>query len=241
MELLSKAKRPVIIAGWGLHLSGCLAQFREFVNRFNVPVALTWGGADLLSAEDPNYIGTFGTHGQRHSNFAVQNADLILSLGSRLDTKSTGTPINSFAREAKKIMVDIDHNELDKFDHFDSKMDLAINCCLTEFFYSALGSTISRPDTTDWRTSINQWREDFDSHDQALRSVSGKFNPYQFVGSLIDHASSDAYFFLDTGSTLAWTMQAFKPNGDRRIFHDFNNTAMGWAIPACFGAWTWDK
>ena len=73
-----------------------------------MPVALTWGASDLLESNNEFYIGTFGTHGMRHANFAVQNADLIIALGTRLDTKSTGSPIITFAREAKKIMIDID-------------------------------------------------------------------------------------------------------------------------------------
>ena len=72
-----------------------------------------WGAADLIIYHEL-YIGTFGTHGTRHANFAVQNADLIISLGSRLDTKSTGSPVNTFARDAYKIMV-VDINELCKF------------------------------------------------------------------------------------------------------------------------------
>ena len=112
MDSIMNSRRPILIAGWGVHLSDTEAEFLKFAESFNIPIALTWGAADLIPFDHDLYVGTFGTHGNRHANFAVQNADLIISLGSRLDTKSTGSPVNTFARDARKIMIDIDINEL---------------------------------------------------------------------------------------------------------------------------------
>ena len=123
IDQIKIAKRPILIAGWGIHLSKTKYEFIQFAENLNIPIALTWGAADLIPFDHELYVGTFGTHGTRHANFAVQNADLILSLGSRLDTKSTGSPVNTFARDAYKIMIDIDINELNKFQHFDLKFD----------------------------------------------------------------------------------------------------------------------
>ena len=134
MDSIMNSRRPILIAGWGVHLSDTEAEFLKFAESFNIPIALTWGAADLIPFDHDLYVGTFGTHGNRHANFAVQNADLIISLGSRLDTKSTGSPVNTFAREAKKIMIDIDINELNKFQYFDLKFDQLIHCDLKDFF-----------------------------------------------------------------------------------------------------------
>jgi len=111
LQAIARAKRPVVIAGWGVHLAKVEEPFLEFVESLNLPVALTWGAADLMPENHPLNLGRFGTHGMRHTNFAVQNADFILSLGSRLDTKATGSPVNTFAPGAYKVMVDIDANE----------------------------------------------------------------------------------------------------------------------------------
>ena len=91
------------------------------------------GGSDLVPSNNKLYIGTFGTHGLRHANFAVQNADLLFHFGSRLDTKSTGSPITTLQR-SKKIMIDIDPNELGKFKKFNLDFDLLIQDDLNNFF-----------------------------------------------------------------------------------------------------------
>ena len=241
LELLNIAERPVVIAGWGVHLSQCEQEFRQFINKFKIPVVMTWAAADLLPADDQSYIGTFGTHGQRHANFAVQNADLILSLGSRLDTKSTGTPVNSFAREAKKIMVDVDATEIKKFEHFELSLNLGIHCDLKDFFKIVARSDEGGKTRPAWFKQIASWKSEFDSFDNLFRANSAGLDPYLIIDRLFRNAPSKTQFFLDTGATLAWSMQAFQPDASKRIFHDFNNTAMGWALPACFGAWSYDK
>ena len=96
------SKRPILIAGWGVHLSDTESELLKFAESFNIPIALTWGAADLIPFDHDLYVGTFGTHGNRHANFAVQNADLIISLGSRLDTKSTGSPVNTLHEKQEK-------------------------------------------------------------------------------------------------------------------------------------------
>ncbi|WP_197473110.1 thiamine pyrophosphate-binding protein, partial [Oleiphilus sp. HI0123] len=120
---LKTSKRPVIVAGWGLHLAKCEDLFSELVDKLGVPVVLTWGASDILADSHALKVGTFGTHGSRYANFTIQNADFVLALGTRLDTKATGTPVNTFARQAWKAVVDIDKNELEKFERNDLKID----------------------------------------------------------------------------------------------------------------------
>ena len=241
MRLLIAAERPVVIAGWGLHLSNCEEEFRNFLKKFKVPAVMTWGAADILSQHHQSYVGTFGTHGQRHANFAAQNADFILSLGSRLDTKSTGTPVSSFARGAKRVMVDIDGAEIKKFEHFDLPLNLGINCDLKEFFDIVANLDQSASICDDWAAQIASWKSDFTEFDDLNRTKSGGLDPYAVIDNIFSAAPEETQFFLDTGATLAWSMQSFCPDSSKRIFHDFNNTAMGWALPACFGAWCSDK
>ena len=108
IHLLNEAHRPIVILGWGVRLAGAEEETLTLLNGLGVPVMPTWATRDLIPSSHPLMVGSFGTHGTRYGNFAVQNADLILSLGSRLDTHHTGSPIISFAREAKKILLDID-------------------------------------------------------------------------------------------------------------------------------------
>ena len=135
-QMLLKAKRPIIVLGWGIHLSDSYKEIEEFIKKTNIPVVSTWAVAHTLDYFNPLNIGTWGTHGTRYGNYAVQNSDLILSIGSRLDTKATGSPITTFARSAKKIIVDIDKSEINKFKTFGLRIDLSFNqdCRFISFF-----------------------------------------------------------------------------------------------------------
>lgn len=237
LKQLLVSERPIIVAGWGVHLSHFKSQLLEFAESFSIPIALTWGAADLLPAAHRLSVGTFGTHGNRHANFAVQNSDLLISFGSRLDTKSTGSPVNTFAREAKKIVVDVDAYELAKFAHFGLTIDKLILQDLRSADLHSLikqSDSFSFPSKAPWLAQINDWKNLFISIDSASRknSCSQKVDPYLFFDLLSRSIHSPTNLIFDTGCSLAWGMQSFEPNHFTRTFHDFNNTAMGWSIPA---------
>jgi acetolactate synthase I/II/III large subunit len=128
--LLQEARRPVFI--WGAGVRPYAHEARMLAHRMGVPVACTWGAIDLIPSGDTLMAGGFGTHGTRAANFTVQNADLIVSLGSRLDTKATGHPPH-FARGAKIVMVDIDNAEILKFQHLGKSIDIGICMDAGEF------------------------------------------------------------------------------------------------------------
>jgi len=237
LDLLMASQRPVIVAGWGIRLSGCEVMFRQWVEEMGVPVALTWAVADLLPEGHPCRIGTFGTHGTRYANFAVQNADLLLSLGSRLDTKATGSPVTTFARGAKKIMVDIDAAELQKFKKFGLDFDLLVQADAAVAVQSLCKSTVGlpRPDWQSWRDRISGWQQTYPICLESYRRDE-EVNPYVFVDTLAKLCPSPCHIVIDTGCSIAWMMQGFTPRDGHRLFHDFNNTAMGWALPAAIGA-----
>ncbi len=239
LDMLKNSKRPVIIAGWGIHLSNTQKQFVKFAESLNIPVAFTWGAPDLMNYEDKLYIGTFGTHGMRHASFAVQNADLILSLGSRLDTKSTGSPINTFARDAKKIMLDIDENELNKFSNFDLEFDLLLHMDLKDFFRKIEEKDLENYsiNTEIWTDQIKSWKKTFNEIDSCAEIKTQQVNPYTFAKELSKELSNNTKLLIDTGCSIAWLMQSLEVPKSVRVFHDCNNTAMGWSIPAGIGAY----
>lgn len=235
-ELLLRAKRPVVIFGWGIHAADAEVDALNMIEMSGVPFAPTWAAADLFPSDHPLYIGTFGTHGTRYGNFAVQNADLILSVGSRLDSKATGSPPSTFARGAVKIVVDIDRTELDKFAkngpiveypvHYDAKMFLRqLNVVL---------DGIRPVDRTTWLNKIANWKEKYPICLPRHFSEPG-VSPYVFFNILAEKLPPDQLIVADTGSTLAWLMQSFSYKKGQRLFHDWNTTAMGWALPASIG------
>ncbi len=233
-ELLDASRRPVLIPGGGIKLARAESAFREFAERMGIPVVPTWATADLLPRDHPLRVDPFGTHGSRSSNFVVQNADLILSIGSRLDTKATGSPVSSFARGARKVMVDIDPAELHKFAHFDLTIDLPIHSDAAAFLDTAAALTAPALDLAPWFDQIEQWQQALGDFDDQARTAPG-VQPYDFMKALQQQAPDQLDIFVDTGCALAWLMQGFAASEDQRVFHDLNNTAMGWSLPATIG------
>jgi acetolactate synthase-1/2/3 large subunit len=113
-KLLIKSKRPVLILGGGLRISRAVNELEKFLKKINIPIVTTWSGLDVIDFNHNNYIGCIGVYGSRAANFSVQNSDLILNFGSRLDTRITGGKPETCARSAKVVSVDIDIHELNK-------------------------------------------------------------------------------------------------------------------------------
>lgn len=232
-KAITEARRPVLVAGAGIVLSGAERHFVNFADRWGAPVVLTWGVPHLLPQGHPQRVGVFGTHGNRHANVVLQNADLVVSIGSRLDTKATGSPVNTFARDAVKAVVDIDPAELGKFSQFGLSMDLLIEADAGQFLRAT--RDLSFPAiTTQWRDFCNNAERVCESFDHSLRIGPG-INPYEFTRRLGASAPGTLDVFVDTGCALPWLMTGFVPRSGQRIMHDLNNTAMGWSLPATIG------
>lgn len=237
LELLGQARRPVIVLGWGIRLARVEAEARRFVEALQYPVLPTWPMLDMLPSDHPLVVGAFGTHGTRYGNFTIQNADLVLTIGARLDTREAGTPYSDFAREAKKIIVDVDRPELDKFPTFGMDVDLPIHSDAGEFLRALTPrlAGVARPDLEPWRQQIARWKAKYpicapEYHDDV------DVNPYVFVQALSEASPPGQVFCVDTGCALAWMCQSFQFKEGQRLFHAFNTTAMGYGLPAAIAA-----
>lgn len=237
LALIYSSKRPVLILGWGVRLSKADNEIMILIEKLGIPVLPTWAMRDFLPNSHPLLIGPFGTHGTRYGNFAVQNADLVLSIGARLDTRAAGSPITTFAREAKKIIVDIDQNELYKFEKLGMKSEVLINADAIDFA-RALNNKFVKSKAINielWFNNISEWKNKYPICPSNYYSEK-EVNPYVFIKRLSDELNEGDIVFSDTGCTLAWFMQAFEAKKSQRMFHDFNNTAMGYALPGSIGA-----
>jgi acetolactate synthase I/II/III large subunit len=236
LDLMEGAERPVLILGWGIRLANADALVSEFVERLGFPVAPTWAVADILPADHPLLVGTFGTHGTRYGNFTVQNADFVISVGARLDTKATGSPMTSFARGARKVVVDKDQSELGKFRHFGLEVDLLIQADAADFIETGIEALTRRspPKYREWKDIIRQWKAAYPSCLPAYYEEES-INPYVLMRALSKACLPGDQIVVDTGCAIAWAMQAFEFKEGQRLFHDFNNTAMGWSLPASIG------
>jgi len=214
----TKYSRPVLIFGAGVQ--GCRDEAVAFAERLNIPVALTWGAIDLLPSDHPLNLGGFGTHALRAPNFAVQNADLLITIGTRLDTKATGTPAETFARVADIIMVDVDSAEIAKF----AGRLTGVNVECMEFFAKA---EIQLSPCAPWKARIASWQ---------ARWPLPEGKPYRVIKTLSETFLEGDVIVSDTGHALAWMMQAFRFKRGQRFIHAFNNTPMGYGLPAAIGA-----
>ena len=224
LTALAKAKCPVIALGWGCHLAGARQEAREMVSRLGVPCVTTWGAADIMVGH-PLYVGTWGTHGVRAANFAVQNADLVIAIGTRLDTKATGAPASSFAPKAELHMVDIDGAELDKMAKI-GRTCVPIQADALDFMKSLRGGT----GFADWIERIEGWKRAY----PVVLPEYGPESPYRFMVDLARYLTEDDVVVSDTGCPLAWAMQVLPFKG--RFIHAFNQTPMGYGLPASVGA-----
>jgi len=237
LEAIRSAKRPVLVYGWGIHLARAEGEARELAKVLGVPAALTWAALDIFPHADPLAVGGFGTHGVRHANFAVQNADLVLSVGSRLDSKATGSPPSTFAREAKIIMVDVDPAETGKFGRLQRKIDMPINADARAFLRTMIRLARQRhnPGYQEWVERIAQWKAQYPVCLPEFAKEKD-VNPYWLVKQLAGKLREDEIIFSDTGCALAWMMQGFEFKKGQRFFHAFNNTPMGYGLPGAIGA-----
>lgn len=234
--LLKNSKRPVIIAGGGIRLSKSEKLFYQFIKNLNIPIVSTWSGFDLLDYDQKNYFNTIGVYGHRLSNFVVQNSDLILCLGTRLDTRITGGNPKSFAREAIIVSVDIDINELNK--QRGLKINLKINSDINNFlshFFIIYKRRNYQLNFKDWINQCKIWKKNF-PFDSERTFKTSKISPYKFIEFLSEVLDKNSIIIPDDGGHLTWTMQAFKIKKGQRLFSAFGNSPMGYSLPAAIGA-----
>jgi acetolactate synthase-1/2/3 large subunit len=229
LRLIKNAKRPVLVVGNGVRLSGATQRLKELADLLNWPILPSWAYADFMHK---NRIDLFGVYGNRGANFTVQNSDLILAIGTRLDTRMTGSNPKQFAREAKKIIVDIDINEINKGVVIP---DVPIKTDALVFLEGLLKNKIVQEDKSDWLNKCKSWQDEYEII-KSQRSEDKTISPYVFVRMLSDIAKEDEIVVTDTGANLAWMMQAWKFKSNQNLFSSFGNSPMGYSLPAAIGA-----
>lgn len=228
IDLLRQAEKPLVVFGNGVKLSGAEREAVLFVEKLGLPVLQTWTDMDVLPFNHPLNAGSFGQHGSKYGNVAIQNSDLLFVLGSRIDTHMTGSILDNFAPKAKKIIVDIDACEINRLPH-----DVGIVSDVKIFLDTINEENLNINDISKWRNQIDHWKKQYPT---VLPSYYEDIvvNPYVFFKKMSECVKDNDLIAVDTGSALAWFMQAFEFSG-QKVFSDFNNTAMGWCLPASMG------
>jgi acetolactate synthase-1/2/3 large subunit len=193
-ELLSQSKRPIILAGNGIHLAGCREKFIRFVETQRIPVVTSYLGADLLESASSYFIGKVGLYADRCGNFTVQNSDLLIVLGCRLSQAVVGYNPKTFAREAKVIYVDIDPNELAKETiPYNIKLNTDLNTFFDSFSYTS-------PNYSEWRTRCLHWKSKWLFEIPPTVLDKPIINPYYAVKLLFDKLPDNKIVTTGSGS-----------------------------------------
>lgn len=233
-KLLEKAERPVIILGNGARSID--VDLADWLGYSKIPILTTWRAVDLIAEDYPYYFGRPGTVGQRAANFIQQKADLIISIGARLDLLQVGFSPENFALNAKKIIVDIDKRELTKYGK-NFKIDYAINTTAEYFIRTFFNKKISnyiRP----WIDTCNKLKKKYPNPDfSALNQECVGINTYKFVDLLSNVLTKDDIIVpSSSGSAAEITLQTFKVKYGQRIINSPGLGSMGFGLPAAIGA-----
>ncbi|MGU3537381.1 thiamine pyrophosphate-binding protein [Methylobacterium sp. A54F] len=235
-DLLRAAERPVVMAGHGVRLSGAVAEFRTFAETLQAPVVTTWNALDLLPYDHPLVVGRPGAVAWRAPNFAVQNADLLIVLGSRLDPSVTAFNPQRFGRSAKRVIVDVDPVELGKLDHpFALKLEVDVQLFLTAAIAAISGGSLPRWDA--WRAQCADWKARYGIGERLAAWQSDALSHYEVVDAFSD-LFPEGRTIVTGGSGLSVEAfyVAFRNKAGQRVFTTSGLGSMGYGLPAGLGA-----
>ena len=231
LELIHNSKRPVILAGHGIIISGAMAEVREFAERAGIPVALTLLGIGAFPAAHPLNLGMMGMHGEAWVNHTIQEADLLLAFGMRFDDRVTGN-LKTYASNAKKIHIEIDPAEINK----NVKVDVPLVGDLREVLHELLPK-IESIDRSEWLDSIDKLKGDAAVRDIQNLPDSGHLYAAHVINDLWrETRDGDTVVVTDVGQHQMWEAQYYKHEKARSLITSGGLGTMGFALPAAIGA-----
>jgi acetolactate synthase-1/2/3 large subunit len=236
LDLVAKAQRPLLWVGHGIRLSRSESVFQQLLESLGVPVLVSWQAADLVPDSHPLFVGRAGTYGQRWANLALQNCDLLITLGTRIALPQRGYEDNEFARAAKKVVVEIDPLELAKFRF---NIDVPVLGNVADFIEAVQNELIARqlrPFSFDaWLEKCHQWRQQYPM-ETLPQKEDVRINSYWFVSRLSEQLTSNDTIVTDMGTSLTCTHAAIKLKKGQRLITSTGLGEMGYGLPGAIGA-----
>lgn len=237
-HLLQNAKRPLLVAGNGIHCAKAQKALRAFLDKTHIPVTTTFNGFDLLASEDPLFAGRIGTVGQRAGNFVLQNADVILFAGTRNNIRQVSYNWENFAKNAKKIVVDIDPAELQKPTvHPDVALCADVGQVLSSLTEQLTGPLAVEP----WREYCRQMKAKYPPLREFSIQGQDKVHPYLFMQRLSRILPENARVVASNGTACVAFFQAFESKEGQRLLLNSGDASMGYGLPAAIGVCAAEK
>jgi acetolactate synthase-1/2/3 large subunit len=230
LELIKGAKKPIILAGHGILMSGAMQELRELSERAQIPVALTLLGKGAMPEKHPLVVGMMGMHGVAASNYAIQEADLLVALGMRFDDRVTGN-LKTYSPNSKKIHVDIDASEINK----NVKVDVGIAGDLRTVLSQMLPGVPSKQHA-EWISRIRDWQEDSDERDIVNRDAGSTLLGAQVINDLWKYTGGDSITVSDVGQHQMLEAQYYPHQRPLTMLTSGGLGTMGFGLPAAIGA-----
>lgn len=237
LKKISDSKRPVLYAGNGIRLSGAYDDFMKLIDLLKIPVLTSYVGYDMLPSDHPYFFGRAHAMGQRAANIIIQNSDLLVMIGARMDLLTIGYEKEKFARAAYKIMVDIDKHEIEKPT---LKIDLPVNTDAKMFIREMIRQLGNKP----LKINIDTWLSYGRKLNKKYPNVPKEFwkekkyvNPYCFIEESCKQFENDEIIVLANGvNALNCSYQAFIVKKGQRVILNLGSATMGYSLPAAIGA-----
>lgn len=234
LERITAAKAPLLFAGYGVRLADANAQLLRLAEKLKIPVAVAWNSGDLVAYDNPYYAGSPSREGTRGSAFIVQNCDLLITLGSRMNIRTITYNKNDFARNAYKIQVDIDEQELKKPTFV---ADMPIHADVKDFMEALLRQTYKPvPHHEPWVKWVREMVEKYPACLPEYHADPSILNPYVFVDALYAQMIPSDVLTLGNGSACVMMFSGAKIKQGQRMFTNSGAAAMGYGMPAALGA-----
>jgi acetolactate synthase I/II/III large subunit len=235
VELLSKASRPAIVFGNGVHYAGAERDARALAEQLGIPVLTTLGGLDLIGDDHPLFAGRFGPGGQRNANFVIQTCDLLLTIGASMSVTNIGFNTDSFSPHSTKIVVNSDVEEIRKMR---PTPHLGVTADAGSFIRALHEACASRKFDldADWPVACREWKQRYPTVTPEQRAEREYVNSYVFVDRLSERLSAEDLVLTGNALDAVSVIQAFKVTLGQRVYTNINYGAMGWDLPAAVGA-----
>jgi len=233
LDLIVKARRPVLFAGGGVILSEASPELKRLAERFQLPVTMTLMGLGAFPGDHPLSLGMLGMHGTCAANLAISSADLVIAMGARFDDRVTGR-IDAFAKEAKIIHVDIDPTSISKNVVVDIPIVGDAKRVLQQIFQALRKPkyrTAKNPQRTDWLGQIEKWKQER----PMVYNMSGSLKPQYVVEKIYELTRGEALITTEVGQNQMWAVQFYRFNRPRTLFTSGGLGTMGYGLPAAIG------
>ena len=231
VSLLSKAKRPEILLGAGSQGEKTKKLIDTFLSKTQIPAVCSLMGLGVVRADYPYYLGLLGSYGNRCANKSMETVDLLITIGSRLDTRQTGAKYQSFVEHGTIIQVDIDKNELNCH-RLENRVK--VNDSAEHFLEALLNEIDTVSDYSEWHKEIVRLKEKYNQEREVDRVVNNK-GPYSLMKCLNTLSERDDVFVSDIGHNQMIAAQMLKLTGNQKYITSGGLAPMGFSLPISAG------